>query len=132
MFGNKSYPSTFNDSHTELQHLQLMIGSKTYPEYPIRSHAECFHNLRKSLGVQANSLHALDIKGHEYRNNASVVGFDTENMLGLAFTGINTNNALMTIKFNTNVGECQASRMHIVLVAQQVLEMGDSGITFFD
>ena len=89
-------------------------------------------NLRKSFGVQANSLHALDIKGHEYRNNEVVVGFDTENMLGLAFTGINTQRSLMTIKFKTNSGEYQASRMNIVFVAQPVLEMGDSGITIVD
>ena len=50
-------------------------------------------------------------------------------MLGLAFTGINTKNTLMIIKVKTNVGEYQASRMHIVLVAQQVLEIGDSGVT---
>ena len=59
-------------------------------------------------------------------------GFDIEKMLGLSFTGINTTNSLMTIKFKTNVGGYQASRMHIVVVAQQVLEGGDSGIAFFD
>ena len=53
-------------------------------------------------------------------------------MLGLAFTGIHTTNSLMTIKFKTMDGDNQASRMHIVLVAQQVLEVGDSGITIFD
>ena len=53
-------------------------------------------------------------------------------MPGLAFTGINTKNSLMTIKVKTHVGEYQASRMHIVLVAQQVLEVGDSGSTSFD
>ena len=53
-------------------------------------------------------------------------------MLGLAFTGINTNNSLMSIKLKTNVGEYQASRMHIVVVAQQLLEVGDSGITMFE
>ena len=122
----------FKDFDTELQHLQLSLGSKLFPEYPIRSHAECFHTLRKSLGAQANSLHKLDVKGKEYRNNEFVVGFDTAKMLGLAFTGINTKNSLMTINFETNVGERQASRMHIVLVAQQVLEVGDSGKTIFD
>ena len=53
-------------------------------------------------------------------------------MPGLAFTSINTTNSLMIIKFKTNGGENQASRMHVVLVAQQVIEVGDSGITFFD
>ena len=42
MIGNRSYASKINESDTEIQHLQLMIGSKMYPEYPIRSHAECF------------------------------------------------------------------------------------------
>ena len=78
MIGNRSYSININESVTEIQHLQLMIGSKMYPEYPIRSHAECFYNLRKSFGVQANNLHALDIKGHEHRNNKFVVGFDIE------------------------------------------------------
>ena len=53
-------------------------------------------------------------------------------MLGLAFTGINTKNSLMTVKFKTLGGEFQASRMHIVLVAQQVVEVSDTGITIVD
>ena len=53
-------------------------------------------------------------------------------MLGLAFTGANTKNTLMIIKFKANGGDYQASRMHIVLVAQQVLEIGDSRVTIFD
>ena len=84
------------------------------------------------MGIHANSLHSIDIKGHEYRNHKFVVGFDTEQMLGLAFTGANTKNSLMTIKFKIKNFEGQASRMHIVLVAQQVIEIGDSGITIFD
>ena len=132
MAGNRSGPTSIKDSNTEIEHLQLMVGSKMYPEYPIRSHAECFYNLRKSRGVHVNSLHSVDIKGNGYRNHKFVVGLDTEKMLGLAFTGCNTKNTLMTIKLKTRVGENQASRMHIVLVAQQVIEIGDSGITVVD
>ena len=132
MIGNRDGPSNIEDTGNETQHLQFMVGSKMYPEYPIRSHAECFYNLRKSLGVQANSLHAVDIKGNEYRNNKFVVGFDIGKMLGLAFTGANTIFCLMSIKFKTTSWNYQASRMHIVLVSQQVLEIGDSGVTIFD
>ena len=82
--------------------------------------------------MQANSLHAVDIKGNEYRNNKLVVGVDTHNMIGLAFTGANTTTSLIIIKFNTNNRDYQASRMYIVLVSQQVLEVGDNGITIFD
>ena len=53
-------------------------------------------------------------------------------MLGLAFTGANTKNSLMTIKLKTRAGKNQATIMHIVLVAQQVLEVSDSGVTNFD
>ena len=45
--------------------------------------------------------------------------------------GINTTNSLMSVKLKTLGGEHQAFRMHIVLVAQQVLEVGDSGMTIF-
>ena len=54
MTGNRSYATNFNDSDTELQNLQLIIGPKLFPETGLRSHAECFYNLRKALGVQAN------------------------------------------------------------------------------
>ena len=77
-------------------------------------------------------LYTQSIKGDDYRNHKFVVGFDTEKMLGLAFTGANTKNTLMTSKLKTRAGENQASSMHIVLVAQQVIECGDSGITNFD
>ena len=90
MIGNRDGPSNIKDTDDKIQHLQLMVGSKMYPEYPIRSHAECFYNFRKSLDVHSNSLHAVVIKGHAYRNNNFVVGFDTERMLGLAFTGVHT------------------------------------------
>ena len=53
-------------------------------------------------------------------------------MLGLAFTGVKTKTSLMTIKLNTDDGEHQATIMHIVLVAQQVLEVSDTGITIVD
>jgi hypothetical protein len=131
MIGDIEGPINSKDSDNEIQHLQLSIGSKLFPEYAIKSHAECFYNLRKSLGVQASNLHSIDIRGDEYRNSKFIVGFDTEKMLGLAFTGTNTKNSLMTIRLKTNADR-QATRMHIVLVAQQVLEIGDSGITVFD
>jgi hypothetical protein len=132
MVGVRDGPTNIIDTDNEIKNLQLMVGSKMYPEYPIRSHAECLYNLRKALGVQANALHSMDIRGDDYRNHKFVVGFDTEKMLGLSFTGINTKNSLMTIKLKTKGGDYQASRMHIVLVAQQVIEIGDSGITVFD
>ena len=86
----------------EIQRLQVQIGSKLFPEYPIKSHCEAFYSLRKALGVQANNLHSIDIDGNEYRNNKFIVGIDTEKLLGLSFTGMNTRNNLMTVHLKTS------------------------------
>ena len=51
MIGCRDGPSNVKDTDDEIQHLQFMVGSKMYPEYPIKSHAEFFDNLRTSLEV---------------------------------------------------------------------------------
>ncbi len=71
------------DTDKETQHLQVQIGSKLFPEYPIKSHAEAFYSLRKALGIQANNLHSIDIDGNGYRNNKFIVGVDTGKLLVL-------------------------------------------------
>ena len=44
---------------------QLQIGSKPFPEYPIRSHNKAYYQLCKSLGVQASALHNFDVSSRE-------------------------------------------------------------------
>ena len=53
-------------------------------------------------------------------------------MLGLEFTGANTTNSLMTINFKVPGADNQASSMHIVAVSQQVIEIGETGVTILD
>jgi hypothetical protein len=116
----------------KFSHFQLQIGSKLFPEYPIKTHAEAFYSLRKALGIQANNLHSIDIDGNEYRNNKFIVGIDTEKLLGLSFTGMNTRNNLMTVHLKTQINAFKADRMHIILLAEQIVELGDSGCMVYD
>ena len=44
---------------------------------------------------------------------------------------MNTKNSLMTIKLQTALDN-RADRPHILLTAEQILEISDSGITVFD
>ena len=132
MLGTRHGPLHYVNVANAIKHLQLMLGSKMYPEYRIASHAERFYKLRNSLGIQTSHVHALDITGDDYHTTKFVVGFDTDKMLGLACTGINTQNSLMIFKFKNNTGDYQASRMHSVVVAQQVLELSDTCTTLFD
>lgn len=122
-----------HDPAHDVQYLQLQIGSKLMPEYPLKSTAECFYTLRKSLGLQSNNLHSIDIDGVSYRNNKFIIGFDTEKLLGLSFTGMNTRNNLMTIHLRTNSDpDWMANRMHICLLSEQIIEVGDVGVSVYD
>lgn len=124
--------NTLTHDTEKFSHLQIQIGSKLLPEYPIKSHAEAFYSLRKALGVQSNNLHSINISGVDYRNDKFIVGFDTEKLLGLSFTGMNTRNNLMTVHLKTLDGANKADRMHIVLLSEQILELGDIGATVYD
>ena len=56
---------------------QLQIGSKLFPEMPIRTGAEAFYHLRKTLGShRPNSTYAVNIPGHSFRSTKFVLAFD--------------------------------------------------------
>jgi hypothetical protein len=56
---------------------------------------------------------------------------DCEKILGLAFTGTNTKNSLMTVRMKTERDNA-AHRFHILLTAEMVIEVSDAGIAVFD
>jgi hypothetical protein len=131
---NKSTLTHNKDGEFEFQ---LQIGSKLFPEYPIRSHNEAYYQLCKTLGVQASSVHNFDIAAREYRSTKFVLGTDCEKVLDAGFTGINTRAGdLMSIRFNYNssgtLNNRLADRLHIVLHSDQILEIRDSGCQVFD
>jgi hypothetical protein len=119
---------------------QLQIGSKLFPEYPIRSHNEAYYQLAKCLGVQASALHNFDISAREYRSNKLILGTDCEKVLDAGFTGLNTRAGdLMTVKFDmnktvnaTDLAARKPDRIHIVLHSDQILEIRDSGCQVYD
>lgn len=115
---------------------QLQIGSKLFPEYPVRSHNEAYYQLKKTLGVQASALHNFDISAVEFRDYKFILGTDCEKVLEAGFTGLNTRAGdLMTVKFknmNQNDASYQAERIHIVLHSDQIMEIKDTGVAVFD
>ena len=56
----------------------------------MRSTAEVFYQLTKTLGVHTSSFHGLDITPEKWHNNRFIVGIDTEKVLSAGFTGLNT------------------------------------------
>ena len=114
---------------------QLQIGSKLFPEYPIRSHNEAYYQRKKTLGVQASAVHNFDVSAVEYRDYKFILGTDCEKVLDAGFTGLNTRAGdLMSVslKYNSTDARRLADRIHIVLHSDQILEIRDSGCQVFD
>ena len=118
----------------EIADFQVQIGSKLFPEYPIRSHAEAYYQLRKTLGKH-DQHNSFDITQHEYRMRKFIMGIDMEKVLEAGYTGINTRAGdLMNIRFDHKSADADrwAQSMHIVLTSDQILEVRDSGVQVFD
>ena len=91
------------DSEKEVE-LQIQIGSKLYPEYPIRSLSEAFYQLRKTLGLHFGN-DSLNIHRFCYYTNAFVAAIDLEKVLGASFSGTNTMSGdLLTIRMKSANG----------------------------
>ena len=123
-----------HDSNDEFE-LTIQVGSKIFPDYPMRSHAEAYYQLRKTLGVQSSKVHSFDISPQEYHDNRLIMGIDTEKSLGSSFTGINTRAGdLMTCKFRYKnaTTERKADRIHIVLHTDNIMKINATGVEIFD
>ena len=119
----------------ELQR-QLQIGSKMFPEFPARSIAETFYQLKKALGIQGSAFHSLSFTPVQYRTDHFIIGVDTEKILEAGFTGLNTRSGdLMIVRgkyANSNDSTTWANSIYMVLHTDQILEIRDTGCQVFD
>ena len=63
----------------------VQIGSKFFPEYPIRSHREAYYQLAKTFGMQSNARNSFDISGPEYHQSNMAIGIDCEKVIEAGF-----------------------------------------------
>ena len=118
---------------------QLQIGSKLFPEMPMRSSAEQYYHLRKSLGShRPGSAYAINILDREYRSFKYILAFDCEKMGGSGFTGYNTRSGdLITVKLRnlqhvqndgTILDNTFADMMHTTLEYDAIMTISDTGV----
>ena len=131
MYGTDCVGGEYN-YEKELQ-WQLQIGSKMFPEYPCRSMAETFYQLKKALGIHGSAFHSVAITDEQYRNDHFIIGVDTEKILEAGFTGLNTKAGdLMVVRnkgSNAHMGPW-ATQIYIILHTDQILEI--RGCQVFD
>ena len=128
-----SVPGAYSKTH-ELE-FQVQIGSKLFPEYPIRSLSEAYAQLKKSVGILGSNFHSMSMTPTQYRNQHFVVGIDTEKSIGAAWTGINTRAGdLLTVKMkgDNSITADMPTQMFVVLHSDNIMEISDGGVSVFD
>ena len=114
---------------------QLQIGSKMFPEYPCRSMAETFYQLKKALGIHGSAFHSVAITDDQYMNDHFIIGVDTEKILEAGFTGLNTKAGDLMVVRGKGANQALddwATQIYIILHTDQILEIRDSGTQVFD
>ena len=117
------------DSTKELE-FEMQTGSKKFPEYPIRSAAEAFYQLRKALGVHDVNAQ-MDISAIDYRSSKFVIAIDTEKVLGASFSGYNSKSGdLLTLKQKPlgNAVKDGACKLHYCLHFDSIMNIKDAGV----
>jgi len=129
------YTTGTYDYSKELQ-WQLQIGSKMIPEYPCRSLAETFYQLKKALGIAGSAFHSIDLTPSKYMNDHFIIGCDCEKVLDASWTGLNTRAGdLMLVRVkgaNASLTTTWATAIYMILHTDQILEIRDTGCQVFD
>ena len=126
-----------NYDYTKELQVQVIIGNRTYPIMPIRSGAEAYYQLQKSLGIHGSAWHSISIDSlKKYMNDHFIIGLDTEKVLGASFSGINCRQDLLTVQVKgvngTLAGATAPDQIYVVLNADFIVEIRDTGVTVFD
>ena len=136
--GTAAAPTTYGpyDSSREIE-WQVQIASKMFPEYPCRSQAQSYYELRKALGIASSPFHSISITPQQYINDHYIVAVDTEKIIEAGFTGLNSKAGdLMTIRVKsagaTTIPANFATKMYIVLHSDNILEIRETGSQVFD
>jgi hypothetical protein len=112
----------------------VQIGSKNYPEAsPSSNLAETFSLLRQAIGTIDESLRTTSINEAGYRLNQFVIGVPLQ-VIRQAFSSVNTRSGdLLTVKVNGLNGDIrQAGRIFVHMVAEQIMEVRESGVSVLD
>ena len=120
----------------ELQ-IQMLVGNKTFPVFPMRSGAEQYYQLKKSLGIHGSAFHSISVDTlAKYMNDHYIVGIDTEKVLGASFSGINCRQDLITIQAKGSYGDLPTARnpdqIYVILQPDYVVEIRESGVLVID
>ena len=124
--------------------IQLQIGSKLFPEIPIRSSSEAYNHLLKSVGCfHPATTKSINISEREYRTTKFICAFDIQKEHSAFASGLNTRTGdLITIKCQNgwkhtdNDGNVWNGSypefIHVTLAFSGMMNITDSGVQVLD
>jgi hypothetical protein len=127
-------PQAGGNAEEALLQWQVQIGPKTYPEgQPSGNLAETFSLLRQATGIIDESIRTTSITESGYKLNQFVIGVPLK-IVNQPFSSVNTRSGdLLTIRVNGLNGDIrQAGRCFVHMVAEQILELRESGCAVLD
>ena len=122
------------NSNYEME-FQMQVGSRLYPEYPIRSQAEAFYQTTKTLGLAGSAWHAIDVIPEEWSSCKFLYAIDTEKVTEAGFTGLNTKAGDLIYLRLKQYGVPQdriCKMMYVILHADMILNIRDTGAEVYD
>ena len=118
--------------------MQVQVGSKLFPEYPLRSLSESYAQLKKAVGILGSNFHSMSVTPTQYRNEHFVAGIDTEKSIGASWTGLSTRAGdLLSVRVkaqdkSTLLSVGMPDTLFIVLHSDNILEVSDGGCSVYD
>ena len=123
-------------NHQELTlSMQCQLGSRLSPETEITSAGEFMANLAEALDTYDQSIRTIAITPSMYKNNSFIAGFNLMRAPVHFATGLSTRtDDLLSIKCkNLNPGAAfNHTRVHVSVLYEGVLELEESGASFYD
>ncbi len=120
--------------------IEVMVGNKRFPEYPVQSLAEAHSQLEKCVKeLYYDDYKSMSIRAAEYRTNKFIIGFNTSKVFNALGTGVSTRQGdLLRIALKpsdstlSSTANSYPETLHVCLISDQMLELRDSGVVVFD
>jgi hypothetical protein len=109
----------------------IQVGDKKYPEHEYKSLSEFIYRYQKGTGLDKSSSHTATVSRQSFAETNFVCMFDLETVPQANHSGLNTSAGSIVISFK-NVGTDVATyptQAVIVMVYDEIVEIGDAGVT---
>lgn len=131
------HPMAWDNNYTANGELEvsLQIGSKKFPDYPLRTVSEQFSALRKCMGIHGSTFHSIDMDTYQYRTHKYIVGIDTEKVLQASFSGENLKSGSLLTLMMKNIGSDSArypTSAFVTMHCDCIMNIRDVGVEKVD